>query len=336
MKMQKKKLTYKSSGVDIVKGDRLVESIKTLVKKTNTAGVLSGIGSFGGLFKIQAGKYKEPVLVASTDGVGTKLMIAKACNKHDTVGIDLVAMCVNDVATTGAEPLFFLDYIATGKIKPGVLKDVIKGIAVGCKQAGYALIGGETAEMPGMYSKDEYDLAGFCVGIVDKKAIINGKSIKAGNIILGIASSGLHSNGFSLVRKVFTKTEQKKLKNELLKPTRIYVKPLLELAKKAMIGAIAHITGGAFETKVPRIVPKGYSFIIDKQSWPIPKIFKAMQKKGNITDSEMYKVFNMGIGMMVVLSKKDLKKAQLLFKKHKMQSWIIGKVVKGDRKVKLI
>lgn len=331
-----KKLTYKFSGVDIKKADMLVKSIKSLAKKTKSSNVVQDIGSFGGLFQISNYKFKNPVLVSSTDGVGTKLMIAQACNKHDTVGIDLVAMCANDVATCGAQPLFFLDYIATGKISTKALKGVVKGISNACKETGYCLIGGEIAEMPDMYSKDEYDLAGFCVGIIDRNKIINGKKSKKGDLVLGIASSGLHSNGFSLVRKVFSKQEQKKLKNELLKPTRLYVRPLLELGKRVNIKAIAHITGGSFKSKIPRVIPKNLSIIINKQSWPIPEIFKKIQEKGKISDAEMYKVFNMGIGMVVVLSKRDIKKAQTVLGRFKMKSWVIGEVVKGNKTVKLI
>ncbi|UCH12478.1 MAG: phosphoribosylformylglycinamidine cyclo-ligase [Candidatus Omnitrophota bacterium] len=331
-----KKLTYKKAGVDTKKAERLVGEIKGLVKKTKKGAVLSDIGAFGGLFGIDVRGFKRPVLVSSTDGVGTKLMIAKTCNKHNTVGIDLVAMCANDVATTGAQPLFFLDYISTGKIKLKVLKDVVGGISRACRETGYALIGGETAEMPDMYAPGSYDLAGFCVGIIDKGDIINGKRVKISDIILGIASSGLHSNGFSLVRRVFTKKEQKGLQAELLKPTRLYVMPLLQLAKVVDIKGIAHITGGAFSGKIPRIIPKGLAALIGRKSWPVPRIFKTIQEKGNVSEDEMYRVFNMGIGMVVVLSAKDVKKAQARLKKFNMKSWAIGEVVKGKGEVKLI
>ncbi|MFH0732802.1 MAG: phosphoribosylformylglycinamidine cyclo-ligase [Candidatus Omnitrophota bacterium] len=334
--MKVKKLTYKFSGVDIEKGDKFVDAIKGLVKKTKTQGAISDIGSFGGLFGIDKRRFKEPVLVSSTDGVGTKLMIAQMCNKHDTVGIDLVAMCVNDVATTGAKPLFFLDYISTGKIHPKVLQDVIKGISFACRKTGYALVGGETAEMPDMYAANEYDLAGFCVGIVDKNDIIDGSSLKKGDAVLGIASSGLHSNGFSLVRKVFSKNEQKKLAKQLLTPTRLYTTELLHLQKRVNVKALAHITGGSFQSKVVRVIPEGLSIVINKNSWPVPEIFKLIQKKGNVSEQEMYKVFNMGIGMVVVLPKKDIRKAQQLLVKFKMESWVIGEVVRGKREVKLI
>lgn len=333
MTTKKQLLTYKNSGVDIEKGNLFVKKITSLVKSTATSGVISDIGSFGGLFGLDTKKYKEPVLVSSTDGVGTKLMIAQKLGYHKSVGIDLVAMCVNDVATSGADPLFFLDYISTGKVKLAVLKDIVKSIALACKSAGYALIGGETAEMPDMYSEDEYDLAGFCVGVVERKKIIDGSSLKKGDIVLGLASSGLHSNGFSLVRKVFSFCEQKSLAKELLKPTRLYVKELLQLQKEVFVKGIAHITGGAYVDKIPRIIPKGLGIALDKKSWKVPKIFSLIQQKGDIKDSEMYKVFNMGIGMIVVVSPKDIDKAGKILDRVKMKNWIIGEVVKGNKSV---
>ncbi|MBN1405821.1 MAG: phosphoribosylformylglycinamidine cyclo-ligase [Candidatus Omnitrophica bacterium] len=329
-------MTYKSSGVDIDKANKLVESIKTSVQKTKTKNAISDIGSFGGLYSIASMKFKHPVLVSSTDGVGTKLLIAQACNKHDTVGADLVAMSANDVATTGAEPLFFLDYVATGKINPAVLKDVISGIALACRKSGYALIGGETAEMPGMYAPGHYDLAGFCVGIAEKRNIIDGKNIKKGDVVLGLESSGLHSNGFSLVRRVFSIKEQKKLRAELLKPTTLYTKPLLEMAKITDIKGLAHITGGAFRDKLPRILPKNVAILINKRSWRIPWIFRTIQKKAGIKDEEMYKVFNMGIGMAAVLSPSDVRKAQMLLNKFNIRTWVIGEVAKGKGEVRLV
>ncbi|MFH1645115.1 MAG: phosphoribosylformylglycinamidine cyclo-ligase [Candidatus Omnitrophota bacterium] len=329
----KKSLTYKSSGVDIEKGNLFVKKISSLVKSTSTSGVISDIGSFGGLFGLEAKKYKNPVLVSSTDGVGTKLMIAQKLGWHKGVGVDLVAMCVNDVATSGADPLFFLDYISTGKVDPGVLKDIVAGIAGACKKTGYALIGGETAEMPDMYSESEYDLAGFCVGVVDKEKIIDGSSLRKGDVVLGLASSGLHSNGFSLVRKVFSLSEQKALAKELLKPTRLYVKELLQLQKEVKVKGIAHITGGAYVDKIPRIIPKGLGIALDKKSWVVPKIFGLMQEAGNISDSEMYKVFNMGLGMVVVISPKDVDQARKLLDRVEMKNWIVGEVVKGNKSV---
>lgn len=333
--MKNIKLTYKKAGVDVIKADKIVSGIKTIAKSTKTKGALSDIGSFGALFAVNAKKYKNPVLVSSTDGVGTKLMIAHELNKHDTVGIDLVAMSANDVATTGAKPLFLLDYIATGKIEQNVLKDIIKGISKACRETGYALIGGETAEMPDMYEKGVYDLAAFCVGIIDKKDIINGKNTKQGDAALGIESSGTHSNGYSLVRKVFNKNQRRKYANQLLKPTRLYVKPLLQLQEKIKIKGIAHITGGAYFSKLPRIVPKNLKIVVDKKSWPRPQIFKLLQQKGNISEKEMYRTFNMGIGMVVVISPKDIKTAQKELRKFGMRSWVIGKVVKGKGEVEL-
>lgn len=331
-----KRLTYKSAGVDIDKAERLVSDIRFLAKKTRQKGLISDIGSFGGLFGIDTKKFKIPVLVSTTDGIGTKLLIAQLCNKHDTVGIDLVGMCANDVATTGAKPLFFLDYISTGKIEKNVLKDIIRGISKACVETGYALVGGETAEMPGMYPRGSYDLAGFCVGIIDKDKIIDGRNIKKEDIVLGLASSGLHSNGFSLVRKVFTKKEQINFKAELLMPTRLYVKPLLELAELVNIKAIAHITGGAFKIKIPRIIPQGLAIIIDRKAWPVPPIFRLVQKKGNVSEEEMYEVFNMGVGMVIVIDSCDIKTAQKLLAKFNIKSWAIGEVVKGNREVKLL
>lgn len=330
-----KPISYKEAGVDIDKGNLFIKQIKPLVKSTKREGVLTDIGSFSGLFHIAARRYKEPVLVSSTDGVGTKLLIAQAVARHNTVGIDLVAMCVNDVATTGAEPLFFLDYISTGRLEPKVLKEVVSGISYACRETGYALVGGETAEMPDMYKPGTYDLAGFCVGIIEKKNIIDGRNIRKGDRVLGLASNGLHSNGYSLVRKVFSKKEQKSLKDELLKPTRLYVQPLLALQKIIKVKGIAHITGGAYKDKIPRIMPRGLGVEIKKESWPIPQIFKLIQKKGRVKEEEMYRVFNMGIGMVVVISPKDVMKAQNLLAKFKIRSWVIGEVVKGKKEVRL-
>jgi len=335
-KTQRRSISYKDAGVDIGKGNRFVRQISSCVKATKTKGVLTDIGSFGGLFHIDAKRYKQPILVSSTDGVGTKLIIAQQQGIHDGVGFDLVAMCANDVATTGAEPLFFLDYISTGKLDPKVLKGIVASISYACRETGYALIGGETAEMPDMYKPGDYDLAGFCVGVIDKKDIVDGSSIKRGDIVLGLESNGIHSNGYSLVRKVFSPREQKRLKRELLRPTRLYVRPLLQLQKSLKLKGIAHITGGAYVDKIPRIIPKGMGVEIKKGSWPIPQIFKLIQKKGNVKEAEMYKVFNMGIGMVVVISARDLKKAQSVLKAQGMRSWAIGKVVKGDGRVRLI
>lgn len=327
-----KQITYKKSGVDIEEANRFVEAIRPLTR---------GIGGFGGLFKLDIKKYKQPYLVSSTDGVGTKLKLAFLVGKHDTVGIDLVGMNVNDILCAGAKPLFFLDYIACGKIQKGVLTDVVKGIAEGCCQAGCSLVGGETAEMPGFYAQGEYDLAGFCVGVVDKLKVINGSKIKAGDCLVGIESNGLHSNGFSLVRKVFTKKELLRHADELLKPTRIYVKPILSLLSTInyqllTIKGIAHITGGAFYDKIPRIIPKDLGIYIDKNSWPVPEIFRLIQEKGNVPESDMYRTLNMGIGMVLAVDKGSADKVISRLKSSGLRSWVIGEVIKGKERVKII
>ncbi|MFA5369958.1 MAG: phosphoribosylformylglycinamidine cyclo-ligase [Candidatus Omnitrophota bacterium] len=330
-------MDYKSAGVDIAKGNLFVRKIKRVIgrSKKNPC-CISGIGSFSGLFSFDAKQYDDPVLVSSTDGVGTKLMIAQALNAHSGVGFDLVGMCVNDVATTGARPLFFLDYIATGKLHTGVLTAVVKSIATACDQSGYALVGGETAEMPGMYDAGEYDLAGFCVGVADRKDIIDGSCIKKGDVILGLASSGPHSNGYSLIRKVFSHSEIKRLKHSLLAPTLLYTRPLLAVQKKVKLKGIAHITGGAYEDKVSRIIPKGLCAVIAKGSWKVPDIFKLIQKKGNIKDSEMYRVFNMGIGMVIVISPRHVEDAYRILKAFDVKAFVIGQITKGRSRVKLI
>jgi len=335
--MRKKSLTYKQAGVDIQKADTLVDDIKRMVKSTDRPEVLRGVGSFGGLFKFAKAKYKNPILVSSSDGVGTKLKIATLVNKHDTVGIDMVAMNVNDILCCGAEPLFFLDYLGCSKLEPKTFKDIIKGVTDGCKQAGCALIGGETAEMPGMYQQGEYDLAGFCVGVVERNNILEGTNIRAGDVVVGLASNGLHSNGFSLVRKVFSKDELKLYAKELLKPTRIYVKPVLSLLQspklQKKIKGIAHITGGAFYNKIRRIIPQNLNIQIQRGSWSIPEIFKLVQKKGNIVDKEMFTTFNMGIGLVLVVDKSAAGKIISELSNHKLKSWVIGKVVKGRGEV---
>ena len=323
-----KRLNYKLAGVDVKKADRFVDIIKPIVKKTGS----SGIGTFGGFFKFDIKKYKDPVFVSSTDGVGTKLKIAFLAGRHDTVGIDLVAMNVNDILCAGARPLFFLDYIATGKIETDILTDVVRGIANGCQQAGCALVGGETAEMPSFYKAGEYDLAGFCVGVVEKDKIVDGSNTKAGDLIIGIESNGLHSNGYSLVRKAFSKNELKRFSKELLRPTRIYVKPVLSLLsaishKPFAIKGIAHITGGSFYGKIPRIIPKGRAFKIYKGSWPVPEIFRLIQQKGNIGEREMYSCFNMGVGMALVVDRSYANKAISKLAKFHLRSWVIGEVL---------
>jgi phosphoribosylformylglycinamidine cyclo-ligase len=303
-------LSYRDAGVDIDAGDQLVENIKPLAKRTMRPEVLSGIGGFGGLVEISK-KYREPVLVSGTDGVGTKLKLAFELNRHDTVGIDLVAMSVNDILVQGAEPLFFLDYFACGKLDVTAATEVIKGIAHGCEQAGCALIGGETAEMPGMYPVGEYDLAGFAVGVVEKSQIITGETIAPGDVVLGLASNGAHSNGYSLIRKILHLTEAdynapfdqgRSLADVVMAPTRIYVKPLLKLMATLPVKGMAHITGGGITENVPRVLPPNVVAQIDAQAWAVPKLFKWLQAEGNVAQHEMYRTFNCGIGMVVVVA----------------------------------
>ena len=335
--------SYEDAGVNINLANQIVKEIKPLVKKTFTSGVMSDIGSFGGLFSLAGEKCEEPVLVSGTDGVGTKLKIAFNLDKHDTVGIDLVAMSVNDIITCGAKPLFFLDYISTGKLEKKKTINLIKGIVKGCKMAGCALLGGETAEMPDFYPPGEYDLAGFAVGIVDKKKIIDGKNIQEGNRIIGLASSGLHSNGFSLVRKVLLENKkyqmsdkidglQNTLGEELLKPTKIYVKEILDLLKKFDILGIAHITGGGLIENIPRILPEGLSVEIDASSWQRPLVFSLIQKDGNIAKQEMYRTFNMGIGMVLIVPESESEKMLVELESMNCESYIMGQVIKGNKK----
>ena len=333
-----RRITYKNSGVDIKSASIFKSKIKPLVRSSFRPEVLADIGGFGSFFKLDKNKYKDPVLVSSSDGVGTKLKIAALADKHDTVGIDAVAMNVNDILCTGAEPLFFLDYIAFTKTKEKVLVDIVKGVNDGCRQAGCSLIGGETAQMPGMYREGEYDIAGFCVGVVERAKIINGAKIKASDVVIGIASSGLHSNGYSLVRKVLGPQELKKLLAQLLEPTRIYVMPVLEILREYQrsVHGISHITGGAFYDKISRILPKNIDVCIDKSSWRVPEIFRLIQYKGNIEDLEMYHTLNMGIGLVLIVQKEFAagiinKLAQL-----KLKSWIIGAAVKGNKQVSII
>src|SRR3989338_4006014 len=295
-------IDYKKSGVNIDRANDFVKDIGRMARPTRRKEVICGIGGFSALTGIPE-KYREPILVSSTDGVGTKLKVADAMNKHDTIGIDLVAMSVNDVVVTGAEPLIFLDYFATGRLNSKKAADIIKGIVKGCRQAGCSLVGGETAEVPSMYNGEEYDLAGFCVGIVEKTKIVDGKSVNAGDIVIGIGSSGPHSNGFSLIRKLFSKSELKgKFGRILLTPTIIYVKTILKLMKKVKIKSIAHITGGGFYDNIPRVVPSDKSVLIYKELWQVPRIFRVIQKRAKISDKEMYRTFNMGIGMVIVVN----------------------------------
>jgi phosphoribosylformylglycinamidine cyclo-ligase len=324
-------ITYKQSGVDIQKANHFVNWIATHAKKTKNRGAVNAGVAFGSLFDIGRG-YREPLLVSSTDGVGTKLMIANLVNKHDTVGIDLVAMNVNDILCAGAKPLFFLDYLACGSLKTQVLKEVVKGIIEGCRQAGCSLIGGETAEMPGIYKKEDYDLAGFAVGVVEKKKIVSGASIKKGDLVVGLASSGLHSNGFSLARKALSISEQKSLSPALLKPTKIYVQPVLKALERFDIKGMAHITGGAFFEKMTKILPKGKCFAIDRSSWSVPKIFQIIQDKGKISDREMFTTFNMGVGFVLVVDKAKASSVVKFFNQQHFPSWIVGEVVNHPQK----
>ncbi|HVS26173.1 MAG TPA: phosphoribosylformylglycinamidine cyclo-ligase [Burkholderiales bacterium] len=332
---QRSSLSYRGAGVDIDAGDALVENIKPFARKTLRPEVLMGIGGFGALVKISK-KYRDPVLVSSTDGVGTKLKLAFALNQHATVGIDLVAMSVNDILVQGAEPLFFLDYFACGRLEVATATQVIKGIAKGCGLAGCALIGGETAEMPGFYAAGEYDLAGFAVGIVEKKKIITGKSIVAGDVVLGLASSGAHSNGYSLIRKIIEKNgadlhadfHGRTLGEALLIPTRIYVKPLLALMKKIPVKGLAHITGGGLLENIPRILPQKLCAELRLSSWHRPPLFDWLQKQGNVGNHEMLRTFNCGIGMVVVVSKKDAAKAVRLLREAGERVWPIGEIRK--------
>jgi phosphoribosylformylglycinamidine cyclo-ligase len=304
--MSKEAISYRDAGVDIDAGDALVEAIKPFAKRTLRPEVLAGIGGFGALCELPK-KYREPVLVAGTDGVGTKLKLAFSLGRHDTIGIDLVAMSVNDVLVQGAEPLFFLDYFACGKLEVAVAAEVVKGIARGCELAGCALIGGETAEMPGMYPRGEYDLAGFCVGVVERSRILDGRAIRPGDAILGLASSGAHSNGYSLIRRILERGAQPP--SDLLEPTRIYVKPLLALLEAVPVKGLAHITGGGITGNVPRILPEGTSAVIKRAAWPRPALFQWLQREGNVADEEMVRVFNCGIGMVAVVAPADAPRA---------------------------
>ncbi len=338
------KLTYKSAGVDIEAGDRFVQALTPMVRSTFRREVLTDLGGFSGLFALCAHKYRAPVLVSGTDGVGTKLKIANLTGRHDTVGIDLVAMCVNDVVVTGAEPLFFLDYFATGKLLPDRALKVMEGIVEGCRQAGCALIGGETAEMPSFYGDGDYDLAGFAVGVVERKKIVNGAGIRKGDTLIGLASSGLHSNGFSLARKIFfekgglTVADRppgltRSLGDTLLTPTIIYARTILKIIQKVSVKGIAHITGGGITGNLPRILPKGYAARIDRGQWNVPPIFKVMQRHGNLDETEMYADFNMGVGMILIVREKELKAALSHLKRLRQEAYVIGEVIRGDQKV---
>ncbi len=325
-------VTYQSSGVDIDGANSFVRSIQNMMGSSCSPAVIRTRGGFGGLFDFSREKYHEPVLVSSTDGVGTKLLIAQAVGKHDTIGIDCVAMNVNDILCVGARPLFFLDYIACGKLHQEVLKNVVAGIVKGCRQSGCGLIGGETAEMPGMYGSEEYDLAGFAVGVVEKQKCVDGSDIRPGDQMIGLASSGLHSNGFSLVRKVFSPAEQKRLAGELLKPTRIYVREVLACLENFSLKGIAHITGGAYYEKLTKILPPGMCFIVDRKSWPVPEIFGRVQDQGRVPREDMYKTFNMGIGMVLVVRPQDVVPVKNFLARRRLKTYVIGEVAKDTKR----
>lgn len=339
--MTKLSEAYKNAGVDIAAGNEAVEKMKKHVKRTFRPEVMTDLGGFGALFGLNKDKYDEPVLVSGTDGVGTKLKIAFAIDQHDTIGIDAVAMCVNDIVVQGAEPLFFLDYLACDKVVPDKIEAIVAGIAEGCHQAGAALIGGETAEMPGMYSEGEYDIAGFTVGVVDKAKIINGSTIAPGDTVIGLASSGVHSNGFSLVRKLLLEQSGYSLQDEiaelggtlggtLLTPTKIYVKPVLALLDEVKVKGMAHITGGGFIENIPRMLPEGVNVDIDHGSWPVLPIFKLMQDKGSISNRDMFTTFNMGIGLVLVVSEADAENTLAVLRANGEEAYTIGRVTEGS------
>lgn len=339
-------ITYKDAGVDIEKADMFVDEIKNLVKGTLTKNVITPIGGFASAFLLEIANYREPVITSSTDGVGTKLKIAQTLDKHDTIGIDLVAMCVNDLITTTSKPLFFLDYFATGKLEPHVAVQVIRGIVKGCEIAGCSLVGGETAEMPGMYREGEYDLAGFAVGVVERDKMLDGSKTEEGNILIGLASSGVHSNGYSLVRKLvelkgYRYTDYfyefgKTLGEELLTPTKIYVKSVLELSQRVDIKAIAHITGGGIPGNLIRVINPYLRAVIEEGSWEVLPVFKWIQKEGQIEKKEMFKTFNMGIGLIIAIDKKDEKESIRILEDLGEKPYIIGYLEKGEKSVNII
>lgn len=344
MTASRESLTYRDAGVDIDAGNEVVDRIKPIVKRTMRPEVLGGVGLFGGLFDL-SNKYREPVLVSGTDGVGTKLILAKQLNRHDSIGQDLVAMCVNDVLVQGAEPLFFLDYFATGKLDVQTTVDVVAGIAKGCEIAGCALIGGETAEMPDMYPPGEYDLAGFTVGAVEKSKLVDSSKLREGDVLIGIASSGPHSNGYSLVRKILQRAGNPldldlggvTLADALMEPTRIYVKPVLELLAKHDIHAMAHVTGGALVEKIIRVVPAPLGLEIDTSSWPLPPVFDWLQREGNVTKEEMWRTFNCGVGFVLMLSQNDVAAVEAHLDRLQLPHWRIGQVVKpgGEERLRI-
>lgn len=334
--------SYEESGVNLEAGYEVVSRIKKHVASTARRGCMGNIGAFGGMFDLGSLNYRHPILVSGTDGVGTKLKIAFAMGKHDTIGIDAVAMCVNDVLAQGAEPLIFLDYVAVGKNKPAVVEAIVSGVAEGCRQAGCALVGGETAEMPGMYSEDDYDIAGFTVGAVEKDRLIDCSKVEHGDVLIGIASSGVHSNGFSLVRKIiydnhlnlnekYAETGDKSLGEVLLTPTKIYVKPVLEILKNADVHGIAHITGGGFDENIPRILPEGCGAFIEEGTWEIPGIFKLLEKYGKVPHREMFNIFNMGIGMVLAVNVHDVSTVIKILTEWGEKASVIGHVIPGEK-----
>lgn len=340
----KESLNYKSAGVDIAAGNALVERIKPIAARTRTAGVMAGLGGFGSMFELPLDRYQNPILVSGTDGVGTKLKLAIDSGIHNTVGIDLVAMCVNDIIVQGAEPLFFLDYFATGKLDVDTAAAVIEGIGKGCEQAGAALVGGETAEMPGMYADGEYDLAGFCVGIVEKSKILDGSKVKAGDKLIGIASSGPHSNGYSLIRKILAHSNSNltdafnndTLGKALLEPTKIYVKPLLALLNQIPVHALAHITGGGLTENLPRVIPEGLNAQINLAAWEFPAIFQWLQQKGNVTLADMLITFNCGVGMIVCVAPEDEKATLETLTHQGEKAFSIGDLIVSEGKPEVI
>lgn len=337
--MDKPSLSYKEAGVDVAQANALVSDIKKIAARTRRSGVIGNIGSFGALFEIP-NRYRQPLLVSGTDGVGTKLKLAIAMNKHDTIGIDLVAMCVNDVACLGAEPLFFLDYFATGRLNSAQAIDILTGIGKGCEIAGAALIGGETAEMPGMYHDEDYDLAGFCVGVVEKDQVIDGSQVQIGDCLIGVASSGPHSNGYSLIRRVLENThtalhqpfEHSTVGETLLTPTRIYIPALKALQKSIAVHAIAHITGGGLIENLPRVLPPHTQAAIQQQSWTWPAIFQWLQQQGNIETMEMYRAFNTGVGLVIIVAKHDAEAALDILKAAGESAWILGQIESGEQR----
>ena len=330
----KRRLTYRSSGVDVAGAGAFIRSLRPLVERSKTAGAIGSIGNFGGLFRFSTHGRRDPILVSSTDGVGTKLKLAFLLDRHDTVGIDLVAMNVNDILCTGARPLFFLDYIACGNLDSRILTSVIRGVVEGCRQSGCALIGGETAQMPDFYKTGEYDLAGFGVGVVERARLVDGRTIRPGDVAVGLASSGLHSNGYTLARRVFGPRELRgRIGRTLLMPTRIYVKPVLKLLEKFRIKGIAHITGGSFFEKVPRILPARVALKLNLGAWPVPEIFREIQQRAGMGRREMFGTFNMGIGMVLVVRASDAAGVRKSLAKSDLPSWIVGRIVKGNGRV---